>query len=91
MRKIVFLALAAASLYTTASQARPIATDTYLNVRDGASADSDIVGVLPPGAAVSIDECLGVWCHMRWRGVSGWVNARYLSREGVNLPIWLRS
>ena len=44
MRKIVFLALAAASLYTTASQARPIATDTYLNVRDGASADSDIVG-----------------------------------------------
>jgi uncharacterized protein YraI len=78
MRKIVFLALAAASLYTTASQARPY-PDTYLNVRSGPSVDYEIVAVIPPGAGVSIDQCFDSWCYIGWRGVSGWVNRRYLS------------
>jgi uncharacterized protein YraI len=98
MRRIVLLALTAASLYTTASEAAPGSfrtLDTYLNVRDGASADYDIVGVIPPGArGVRIDEgCRDEWCHITWRAVSGWVNARFLRREraGVNLQIWLGS
>jgi uncharacterized protein YraI len=79
MRKIAFLALAAAaSLYTTASQAGP-SPDTYLNVRSGPSVDNEIVAVIPPGADVSIHKWRDSWCHIGWRGVSGWVNCRYLN------------
>jgi uncharacterized protein YraI len=78
MRKIAFLALAAASLYTTASQAGRTSPDTYLNVRSGPSVDSEIIAVIPPGADISIDKCRDSWCHVGWRGVSGWVNSRFL-------------
>jgi uncharacterized protein YraI len=63
----------------------------YLNVRDGASAGHEIIGALPPNARdVVIDGCDGQWCHVSWRALTGWVNARFLKRqEDGNVPLWL--
>jgi hypothetical protein len=43
------------------SQARyRVVDNVYLNVRDGASPDYDIIGVIPAGATgVRIDDCVG--------------------------------
>jgi hypothetical protein len=70
-----------------------VVEDDYLNVRDGAANSYEVIGVLPPGATgVLVDECVGRWCHISWRAVSGWVNARFLRRDdGPRLPPWLRS
>jgi uncharacterized protein YgiM (DUF1202 family) len=76
------------------SQARyRVVNNVYLNVRDGGSPDYDIIAVIPAGATgVRIDDCVGGWCHVTWRAVSGWVNARFLRLEnGPALPRWLRS
>jgi uncharacterized protein YraI len=79
---------------STISQARyRVVKDVYLNVRDGASVGHQIVGVIPPAATdVTIDDCVREWCHIVWRGVSGWANARFLRpEESTSLPRWLRS
>jgi uncharacterized protein YraI len=80
MKKLI-LVIAAISLQaaiSTASAGEPYRPNTYLNVRSGPSVDYQIVGVIPPGAGVSLGDCVGEWCHMHWRAVSGWVNSRYL-------------
>jgi uncharacterized protein YraI len=102
----VALAFAAASSQTTPLRAAPAFKTTaastsaryrvvdavYLNVRDGASVRYQIIGAIPPAAkGVTIDDCVDNWCHIAWRGVSGWVNARFLRPEAQNLPSWLQS
>jgi uncharacterized protein YraI len=68
---------------STTSQARyRVVNDVYLNVRDGASVGHQIIGVIPPAATgVTIDDCVGHWCNIAWRGVSGWANIRFLRPE----------
>ena len=67
------------------SQARyRVVDNVYLNVRDGTSPDYDIIGVIPAGATgVRIDDCVAGWCHITWRAVSGWANARFLRLENA--------
>jgi uncharacterized protein YraI len=99
--KVVALALVATSIHAAASKAAPtfeptaqfrVVQKVYLNVRDGAGTDYEIVGVIPPAApGVNIDDCIGGWCHIAWRGVTGWVNARFLRPEAHGLPSWLQS
>jgi hypothetical protein len=75
-----------------------VVDDKYLNVREGASANYQLVGVIPPAATgVTIDDyCVRKWwCHITWRTVSstvsGWVNARHLRPEKeIPLPRLLR-
>jgi uncharacterized protein YraI len=68
---------------STTSQARyRVVDDVYLNVRDGASVGHQVIGVIPPAATgVTIDDCVGHWCNIVWRRVSGWANIRFLRPE----------
>jgi hypothetical protein len=58
--------------------------DDVLNVRSRPSADSDIVGTLPPGSrGIAITSaCRAQWCPVKHLATSGWVNSTYLTPEG---------
>ena len=58
-----------------------VARGDVLNVRSGPGARSGRVGALPPDACgITVSgSCQGSWCPVRWRGVAGWVNRRYLA------------
>jgi Bacterial SH3 domain len=55
--------------------------DDVLNVRDGPSAEHDVIGsILPDAAGIKIvGPCVSAWCPIEHRGLSGWVNSLYLS------------
>src|SRR5262245_31990866 len=55
--------------------------DDVLNVRDGPSAEHDVIGSILPGAAgiKIVGPCVAAWCPIEHRGISGWVNSVYLS------------
>ena len=54
--------------------------DDVLNVRQGPSADTAIVGVIAPlsrGVRIS-GACVEMWCPVQFNKVGGWVNRSYL-------------
>ena len=55
--------------------------DDVLNVRDGPSAEHDVIGsILPDAAGIKIvGPCVSAWCPIQHRGINGWVNSFYLS------------
>jgi hypothetical protein len=54
--------------------------DDVLNVRNGPSAEHDVVGsILPDAAGIKIvGPCVSAWCPIQHRGIIGWVNSAYL-------------
>lgn len=69
---------------TNAYRVTNVAQDDKLNVRDGPSADDDVIGTLQAeqrGIKLS-GECRSRWCPITHGGVSGWVNAAFLVPEG---------
>jgi len=63
--------------------------DDVLNVRSGPSAESDVVGRLPPGSrgVAIVSTCRSAWCPVRHRAASGWVNSAYLAPDGPSSPL----
>ena len=62
--------------------------DDVLNVRNGPSADSDVVGMLPPGSrGIAItSRCQSRWCPVQLGTAAGWVNRSYLAAEERSSP-----
>jgi Bacterial SH3 domain len=54
--------------------------DDVLNVRNGPSAEHDVIGsILPDAAGIKVvGPCVSAWCPIQHRGVVGWVNSAYL-------------
>lgn len=50
----------------------------YANIRSGANADSEIVGVLMPGYAVTVTEKGDEWSKISSNGVEGYIKNEYL-------------
>ncbi len=59
---------------------RGVASWDRLNVRSGPSARRAIVGSIPAvGSGVHcLGPCKGNWCRIKWRGIVGWTNMRFL-------------
>lgn len=59
---------------------RNVASSDRLNIRSGPRSRHSIVGSIPhDGSGVHcLGPCRGNWCRVSWRGVTGWVNMRYL-------------
>ena len=57
--------------------------DDVLNVRQGPSADTEVVGAIPPqGHGIRITGgCVELWCPVRFDKISGWVNRSFLVYE----------
>jgi SH3-like domain-containing protein len=55
-----------------------------LGLYDRPGEDGKIVGQIPSYATgiVPIGECGRDWCHILYRSQAGWVNSRFLAREG---------
>jgi hypothetical protein len=55
-----------------------------LNVRNGPSADHDVVGSLSPGSRnVAITgDCQSSWCPVRYESLNGWVKRSFLASDG---------
>ena len=60
-----------------------VAQDDVLNVRMGPSAETDVVGAIPPAARGirMAGACEGMWCLVEFSGNRGWVNRSYLVYE----------
>jgi hypothetical protein len=58
-----------------------VGLDDVLNVRNGPSAEHDVIGgILPDAEGIEIvGPCVSAWCPIQHRGTSGWVNSFYLS------------
>lgn len=77
-------ALAAAALFAfpamAAAQQMTAATASDLNMRAGPGTNHQVVGVIPSGQPVSINECTAnrTWCQLSFGGQTGWSSSRYL-------------
>lgn len=62
-----------------------VAIEAVLNVYDFPGVDASAVGAIPAYATgiVPIGGCDREWCHVRYFGVVGWVNSRYLATENA--------
>lgn len=60
-----------------------VASWDVLNVRSGPSAQAGKIGALPHnGTGVRLDgQCVESWCTIKFFGVEGWVNTRYLAPQ----------
>ncbi|MEL7399264.1 MAG: SH3 domain-containing protein [Pseudomonadota bacterium] len=57
-----------------------VAFNDVLNIRAAATSQSRIVGAIPPnGCGVRVIAQNGAWTRIRYNGVLGWVNNRFLS------------
>src|SRR5262249_12544062 len=66
-----------------------VARDDVLNVRNGPSSESAVVGGLEPGSrGVTVTgECQLRWCPVDHPSARGWVNSTYLAREESGSPV----
>lgn len=61
--------------------------DDVLNVRSGPSAETQIVGGLPPGSRgiAIVGACQYDWCPIRHKSASGWVHQSYIASDAAPL------
>ena len=52
-----------------------------LNLRETPSADARVMGVIPRGTQVTVEQEQDGWCQVTYEMLSGWVMARYLQDE----------
>lgn len=64
------ISAAAQAAYTTGS----------VNVRAGPGTGYRVIATAPPGAFVDVRNCGGNWCRVNYRGIVGWMSARYIAR-----------
>lgn len=59
-----------------------VASNDHLNIREQAHYKSKKLGQIPyNGHCVRKVHCQGKWCKITYKGIKGWVNKRYLSKE----------
>lgn len=82
MNKLFFCILMMLSLFHTNSEAYVRYVTVNLNMRYGPSTDYAVIGVIPKGTAVTIDEdCDCKWIPIEYCGCIGYVSTRYLSSK----------
>ncbi|MCV0397295.1 MAG: SH3 domain-containing protein [Rhizobiaceae bacterium] len=76
-------ALAAALVVPAAAMADSAFTTADVNMRAGPHVEFPRIATLPAGAAITVHGCTDrwTWCDADWRGLRGWVSARYLEAD----------
>ncbi len=60
-----------------------VATGQQLIIRDGPESDGDPLGIIPADASGIEDRgCRGGWCRVRYQNSVGWVEQRFLEKDG---------
>ena len=55
-------------------------SNTTLNIRNGHSTSSSVIGSIPHGATVYVSKGDGTWAHVEYNGVSGYASMNCLSK-----------
>jgi uncharacterized protein YraI len=64
-----------------------VASWDRLNMRGGPAASYRVVGRIPHDArGIENLGCGGTWCQVRWQGVIGFANNRYLAEDWFEFP-----
>jgi hypothetical protein len=69
-----------------AGAAPPAVVSTNVNLRQGPGTTYTIVGKIPAGAPVEVDNCDGQWCQVTFQGQHGYVIATSLGQGGAAPP-----
>ncbi|WP_274424137.1 SH3 domain-containing protein [Chelativorans sp. YIM 93263] len=74
-------ALAGVLLTPTFAAAVPAVVTTDLNIRTGPGTQYQRMGTIPDGYSLEVESCASGynWCHVYWRGRTGWVSGNYLA------------
>lgn len=87
-------AVAAFALFAAPALAATAQVTADLNLRAGPSTRYPVIATVPYGHSITVYGCLQgySWCDVSWRGVRGWVSARYLSYRYADtwrpIPSW---
>lgn len=78
-RPIAAAALLAAVLaLSTAATAKSVTLGAETNLRKAPGTKSEVVTLMPKGAAVEVGDCDAGWCAVTWNGQNGYAIARNL-------------
>lgn len=75
-RLIAAAALLAA--FSTAAVAKSVTLGAETNLRKAPGTKSEVVTLMPKGAAVEVGDCDAGWCTVTWNGQNGYAIARNL-------------
>lgn len=64
-------------------------SNTTLNIRNGHSTSSSVIGSIPNGATVYVSKSDGTWAHVEYNGVNGCASMNYLSKIN-STPVEIR-
>jgi outer membrane lipoprotein SlyB len=81
MKHLMLSAAIIAAVAGPAAAATTASATTDLNVRSGPAVWNEVTGVIPSGASVDVEGCLGEvnWCKVSYEGNIGWAYGAYLS------------
>lgn len=94
VRFLAVAAIAAMAVVGTAQaqitgQSHRTTNDLNLRAGAGTGTGSRVIAVIPRGHPVQLYRCNApvTWCNVNFRGLTGWVSARYLTpRPGFQMP-----
>lgn len=72
------VAAAAVIAVTTIASAKPVTLPTETNLRAAPGTKSDLVTLMPKGAAIDVGECDAGWCKVTYDGKEGFAIERNL-------------
>ena len=65
-----------------ATHAEASYTTGAVHLRTGPGTGYGVITTAAPGAWVSVRNCAGNWCKVKYRGINGWMSAGYIGRGG---------
>jgi len=63
--------------------ADPAVAEHDVNLRSGPGTSYSVVGTLPRGANIEVQDCNGAWCHVNYDGRLGYASQHYLEIANV--------
>jgi uncharacterized protein YraI len=83
IRSLLVVALAL-PLWPLSANAAVIHTTSNLNLRSGPGLHYPVRVVIPVGSWVNIGRCDRTWCHLTWKGHTGYSDTKYLRSHVVD-------
>jgi uncharacterized protein YraI len=77
------IAAAAVGAFAATASAKPVTLSTETNLRAAPGTTSEVVTLMPKGAAIEVGECDAGWCKVTYNGKEGFSIGRNLGETAV--------
>jgi uncharacterized protein YraI len=81
--KETMIAAGLLALTASAALAAPAVAERDVNLRSGPGTSYAVVGTLPRGANIEVQDCNGAWCQVNYDGRLGYASQHYLEIANV--------